>query len=262
MSKTTGTTLGGGLISYDRRINKRFFSVTKANVTRKRLKYTRNEIKTLPSLSNLSESADAWNLLTEEIKADWSDAGNECGLSAYNLFFQDKIYRIINNISGNATPNLLHQYKVGYINIPESSGHFLLRQNSSFNFNYPAYFYVNAKTDLTDEDPGNGYLTFRFKYNYLDGATEYTQTTELNVSFSSDWTAYNTSVIQNFPQNEHWESAAALVIVLGIAALVFVIVFSALLLINNDPYCNKQGLSFFRLIVPEGVYINNDEGSK
>jgi len=257
MSKTTGTTLGGGLISYDRRINKRFFSVTKANVTRKRLKYTRNEIKTLPSLSNLSESADAWNLLTEEIKADWLDAGNECGLSAYNLFSQDKIYRIINNISGNATPNLLHQYKVGYINIPESSGHFLLRQNSSFNFNYPAYFYVNAKTDLTDEDPGNGYLTFRFKYNYLDGATEYTQTTELNVSFSSDWTAYNTSVIQNFPQNEHWELEIEGDLVHGDLWFDNLKVSTADGIINNDPYCNKQGLSFFRLIVPEGVNIES-----
>ena|SRR3989304_10404746 len=257
MSVTVNTTIGGGLISFDKRINKRFYVTSKANVTKKRLKYTRSEIKTLPSLSNLSESADAWNLLTEEIKSNWSSAGNECGLSAYNLFSQDKIYRIINNISGNATPSTLHQYKIGHIEIPDSSGNFLLRQVGSFNLAFPASLKINVKTSLTDEDPGNGYVKVRLKYNYFSGVDELTEITEINLNLSQDWTLESQNIQQHLYQNEHWELEIEGDLVHGDLWFDNLKVSTADGIANNDPYCNKQGLSFFRLIVPEGVNIES-----
>lgn len=205
MTKVTGQTLGGGLITLDQRINRRFFNQALQSVAKKRLSYARKQLKTLPSLSSMYEAADAWKQLTSGEKSSWADAGLECGLSAYNLFIQDKVYRIINSIAGNATPSDAHQYLVGHLYLPNSAGHFLLRMVGTSTFTFPASLHIHFKTILTDENPSNGYLKIRFKYKYDAGGGELEQTNEISLSLNSDWTSQNTTITEKTAQTEHWE---------------------------------------------------------
>lgn len=71
----------------------------------------------LTQKSMLPVCAEAWNLLTPTEQEAWKSAGVVCNMKAYNLFVKDKCARIINGISGNATPSDLHQVWVGSLKI-------------------------------------------------------------------------------------------------------------------------------------------------
>ena len=88
-------------------------------ITKKNLLVTRRRIAGLRQASLLPQVAAAWNLLTQEQKDAWTAAGGECDLNGYRLFVQDKILRIKNELSGNATPSLFHQSTVGALEITE-----------------------------------------------------------------------------------------------------------------------------------------------
>lgn len=205
MTVVTGTTIGGGLITPDQLINRRYFSNLLASVTKKRTKYSRIELKELPLRSSLIEASTAWNALSSGDKTLWQNAALVCGLSAYNLFIQDKVYRIINNLAGNAVPSTLHQYKVGHLYLPNSSGYFVLKQVGTNVFTFPASLHLHKKTVLTDENPSNGYIKVTFKYKYNDGGGEQTQTDELTLSLNEDWASVTVPITEKVTQTEHWE---------------------------------------------------------
>jgi len=86
-------------------------------VAKKNLLISKKRIKGLTQRSLLPQVAEAWNLLSETEKTSWSNAGAQMGLKGYNLFVQDKIIRIKNDMPGNAEPSLLHQSWVGVLAI-------------------------------------------------------------------------------------------------------------------------------------------------
>lgn len=86
---------------------------TFSKINKKTALISRKRKKGLTAKSYLSIIAEAWNLLTNDEKTAWSNAGAEMGLNGYRLFVQDKSARIINDLAGNATPSLLHQSWVG-----------------------------------------------------------------------------------------------------------------------------------------------------
>lgn len=65
----------------------------------------------LPQITALRDS------LTVPQIAAWKAASSATGMNYWNLFVQDTAYRIKYGIEGLATPSLLHQYKVGRIEI-------------------------------------------------------------------------------------------------------------------------------------------------
>lgn len=95
--------------------------------------------KGLAQRSFLPQIADAWRLLTDEEKQNWTNAGAECDLNGYRLFVQDKTARIINGLSGNATPNLLHQSWVGQLHIEAPAKELKIIQP------HPAFYWVYKK---------------------------------------------------------------------------------------------------------------------
>jgi len=187
MSIVSYTTIGGGLVTKDKETNRRYWWMDTSSVSRQRSIYRRSDIKTLPSFSLLGQAADAWNLLSAGDKASWEAAAGIVGLHGYNLFIQDKSYRLMNSIAGNATPSLYHQYLVGHVNIPEGAGDVYLRQSGNEILSFPASLSVNRKTVLLG-DPVNGqYCKVRFSYEYDEGAGVQTQTDEISLSLSSSW---------------------------------------------------------------------------
>jgi hypothetical protein len=253
MSVVEYTTMGGGLLNLDKRMIRRYFFLTKGNVGKKRLLFRRSELITLPTLSIVPQAADAWNLLTSGQKSAWGDAANESGLSAYNQFIQDKVYRIINEIAGNAVPSEFHQYLVGHLNIPTSAGHFLLRQCATDSVDLPAALHLHYKSALTDEDPGNGYLKCLFSYTYDEGGGLLTQTNEINLLLNTDWTSQNVSITNHTGLTGYWKLEFEGDKVHGDLWFDDLYCLGAYGVITKDANCERSDLVFKGLVLPAGM---------
>lgn len=89
--------------------------------------------------SLLPQIKELWAGLSEPDKAAWSAAAGATNMNPWNLFVQDTAYRLKFELSGLATPSILHQYKVGKIEINAPANHALLAQY------HPETYYVQRK---------------------------------------------------------------------------------------------------------------------
>lgn len=187
MSRVAYTTIGGGLIGPDRAVSRRYWWKERGTVAKQRTLYRRAELKALPGRSLLPQISDVWNALSDDVKSDWDYAANVMGLHAYNLFVQDKAYRIKNEIAGNADPSYYHQFKVGHLEIPEGAGDVLLRQTGTLAFSFPCTMRLRRKTVLAVDDGGSEFIKVRFNYEYDESGGELTQTDEIELNQVSGW---------------------------------------------------------------------------
>jgi len=86
-------------------------------ITRKLTLFSVKRKKGLRQRSFLPQIAELWNGFSEAEKTAWNNAAANQVKNGYNLFVQDQSIRIKNDIAGVATPSLLHQSWVGYLNI-------------------------------------------------------------------------------------------------------------------------------------------------
>jgi len=86
-------------------------------ITRKLTLFSVKRKKGLSQRSFLPQIAELWNGFSEAEKQAWNAAAVDQVKNGYNLFVQDQSIRIKNDIAGVATPSLLHQSWVGYLNI-------------------------------------------------------------------------------------------------------------------------------------------------
>lgn len=109
-------------------------------VTRKRgYLPSRRRVNELTTKSLLPQIKNTWADLSDYEKAAWKNAAAVSGVNGYNLFTQDLAYRLKYGIPGLASPSLLHQYKVGRIEIAApASGTHLMQY-------HPAEWYVSKK---------------------------------------------------------------------------------------------------------------------
>jgi hypothetical protein len=257
MSKATDTTIGGGLMAFDKRVVRRFFKDGTGVVSKKRMQFSREELKILPSYSNMAEASDAWNLLSTPEKDAWNLAGLQCGLSAFNLFIADKIYRIRNSISGNATPSEIHQYLTGHIIIPESAGVFELKQSGSNAITAEGLLKISAKTDLiVSEDPG-AFIKATFNYIIDSGGGPELKTTEIDLTLGVDWNIQS-EIVLFFPGVfTSWQLIITGDKVHGELYFDNLFVEDVSGITTKDPYCNKNGKVFYGTIIPAGVIFES-----
>lgn len=248
MSKVTDTTMSGGLITFDKRINRRFFSKTLGNVGKKRTHYSRSDLITLPTLSSMAEAADAWNLLTDDDKQLWEYACQQCGMTMYNLFIQDKIFRIVNSLAGNADPSLYHQGKVISITVAEGTGHFLLRMVGPETIKLPATLKVCSQTDLTTDGVGTPYLTARFRYWYDNGGGITEQTDEIDLPISETWYPRKVEITNQVGATGHWELEIEGDIVKGVIMIDNFYILQTDGILTKDAYCSEPDV-YFRILV-------------
>jgi hypothetical protein len=81
-------------------------------VDRKNIIWRNRNLIEVEDRSIIDQCAELWNGLSQAEQDAWVTAASYCNLTGWKLFFQDTSYRILNNLSGLATPNNLHQYKV------------------------------------------------------------------------------------------------------------------------------------------------------
>lgn len=149
MSLVMGITLPAGLeIIYNKTIRMYDISVL-CNVGKNPVFFPRKKFVTLKEITYLFNCAYAWNLFTADTKAEWNFASNIIGEHNYNLFVQDKCYRLKHAIAGNATPSIYHQYLVGHIQINSPASTALIAQYNKTRVNFPASFELCFKTNLT-----------------------------------------------------------------------------------------------------------------
>lgn len=78
---------------------------------------SKRQIVNLTNKSLLPQIRTLWDSLDPTDQAAWKAAAAVTSMNGWNLFVQDKAYRIKYGITGLATPSLIHQYKVGRLEI-------------------------------------------------------------------------------------------------------------------------------------------------
>lgn len=255
MAKTEYTTIGGGLIDADREMSRRYFLLKQGVASKKRFIYTRDQLANLPSYSLLTQCADAWNALSDAERTAWNEAGAVCSLQGYNLFVQDKSYRLKHSLAGNATPSLFHQYLIGHLSIPEGAGDCAFKQENLNIFTFPASIYISAKTSLT-ADPANGeYIKVSFIYEYDEGGGLQYDQTDIVLPLSADWADYSESLTEHTGLTGNWVFRIETHAVKGDFFFDNILVVGGGGLITKDPLCEKVNKRWMQELAPEGVAI-------
>jgi len=177
-----------------------------------RVKNTLQSLKRRKGISKrslLPEISVAWAGLSGAENAAWVAAGAECSMTGWNLFVQDFCARRVNELSGLATPSLLHQSWVGNLRVsaPATQAK-LIQAHPSFYYVYkkvygtksmyapvkiteqfvlPLILTANYKSDLTSCGDGAFAKIYAEVWYSYQGVDKY-QLFELNLNLISDWT--------------------------------------------------------------------------
>lgn len=100
---------------------------------------SRKSKKGISKRSLLPDISVAWAGLSGSEVTAWNNAAAVSGMTGWNLFVQDYCARRVNNLSGLATPSLLHQSWVGNLRVSAPATEAKLVQI------HPAYYYVYKK---------------------------------------------------------------------------------------------------------------------
>jgi len=169
-------------------------------VDKKAVIYRKRNFTSLIARGQFQGLANLWNSLTELQQEDWDDAGYWAGMTGWDLFAQDTIYRINNGLLGVAVPDLYHQFFVGKIEIQDPASSIQLSQLYSGNHNIPVDFYFNAFFDMSSVGAGSyakltssvyfrnwtGDFWENIIWDYEYDLTEYTEWTYFGDSFDEE----------------------------------------------------------------------------
>lgn len=100
---------------------------------------SRAQVVSLTTRSLLPQIRDDWNALSDVDRVAWKAAAAVTSMNGWNLYVQDRAYRIKYGIAGAAVPSLLHQYKVGRVEIAAPAQKTVLAQF------HPVLYYVSKK---------------------------------------------------------------------------------------------------------------------
>ena len=95
--------------------------------------------KGISQRSLLPELSVLWAALSESEKTAWNNAGAVCNKTGWRLFLQDTAARRANDLTGLATPSLLHQAFVGNIHIVAPATETKIIQT------HPSFYYTYKK---------------------------------------------------------------------------------------------------------------------
>jgi len=153
--------------------------------------------------------AEYWKELSQGDRDLWIEAAGYSNQRGYNLFVQDTVYRIKYGIPGLATPDNLHQFKVGRIVIEAPSDAIRLAQFHPYSyyiqkkvagtksqyapvevtepFTLPLEISINYKSYLEAAGANPSATFYAEIYHNYQGATR-TTTLALPIDLASDWT--------------------------------------------------------------------------
>jgi len=186
MALIMGITIPAGLeIVYNRTIRMYDISVM-CNVGKNPRFFPRSRFYALKEITYLFTIAYVWSAFSDDTKAEWGFAANITGQHGYNLYVQDKSYRIKHAIGGDATPSIYHQYLVGHLKIEAPASSALIAQYNSRRVNFPASFEMCFKTNLV-ADGGDPYAKLKFTWTRYYSGQNIESTETINLPLVSGW---------------------------------------------------------------------------
>lgn len=251
-----GITLPAGIdIIYNKTLRMYDISVL-CNVGKNPQFFPRSKTYTLREITYLFNIAYAWGALTQGEKDNWALAGDVIGLHGYNLYVQEKSYRMKNGIGGIVQPSLYHQFMVGHISIPNSDNYCLIRQSNSHRIYFPATFELCYKTNLTSAGVGATARLYFSWTRYLSGQN-IIETQIIEMPLSSAWTTEKISVITQGGLKGRWELNIELYNCYGDIWFDNVIVEYNGAWKNNDPLCDDVSKYWYQDFMPEGGILES-----
>ena len=252
MALVMGITIPAGLeIIYNKTIKMYDISVF-CNVGRNPRFFPRAKKIKLREITYLFALAQAWANLSDSVKEDWNFAGNILGWHGYNLWVQDKSYRIKNSIAGNADPSAYHQFKVGHLKVEAPASSAEIRQIHSHPFTWPCSFETCFKTNLTASG-GSPSIKLRFHYlHYAEGKNIGVEE-EINLPLISGWDKLKKWLSQISAIIGTWRLDLVLTDVVGDVWFDDVYVTYGGSIETDDPDCNDVTGFWYNYNVPAGV---------
>ena len=258
MALVMGITLPAGVeIIYNKTLRMYDISVF-CNVGKNPRFFPRSKFYTLKEITYLFQIAYAWNAFTQEEKDAWTAAANIIGQHGYNLYVEDKSYRMKNGLGGSATPSIYHQYLVGHLSVSAPASSALITQYNSRRVNFPATFELCYKTSLVSVSPklltetGDDLITEAGDHLVTGGTpiarlkfiwTRYTQgqniesTETIDLPLSQVWTTASKSITQLSGTRGKWRVELELIDVTGDVWFDNVMVTYSGEIKLPDPYC-------------------------
>lgn len=111
--------------------NDRFFF---PSVRSKRAFTSRKRVTGLTQRSLMPQASQSWQSLSAGEKDNWAAAAGVSNQTGFQLFLQDYVARVKNNLSVPGTPSTVVQHKVGRAVIAFPAAGFLLRQEHPFRY--------------------------------------------------------------------------------------------------------------------------------
>lgn len=186
MPRVYGITLPAGIeIIYSKTL-KMYDITVNCNVGKNRRFVSREMKYNLKQFSKLYDVAFAWSFFNQTQKDAWYTAAQAIDVNGYSLYTQDKIYRIMNSIPGNATPSTYHQYLVGRLNIDAPEDHAVVTQYHVTAISLPATLAVSYKTNFTAVGP-NPSVRFILRTLRYSGGKNITEEAEMTIPLVQDW---------------------------------------------------------------------------
>lgn len=250
-----GITLPAGIeIVYNRTLRMYDISVF-CNVGKNPRFFPRKKFYNLKDITYLFAIAQVWSDFSEQVRADWKSAGDVIGQHGYNLFVQDKSYRIKNDIGGNATPSTHHQYLVGHINIQNPATSAKIAQYNDRRVYFPATYKLSYKTDLTaDGGSPSAKLIFTWKRYYQGRNIEASH--EIALNLQNAWATETDTITDLEGIKGEWRVELVLTDVVGDIWFDNVMVEYGGEIQNNDPYCMEVPFWWRNVDIGEGVVFD------
>lgn len=256
MARVYGITIPAGIeVIYNKTIKMYDISVH-CNVGKNRRFMTRRMKLKLKEWSKLTGVASAWHMLSQADQDAWYTAADAQGTNGYSLWTQDKIYRLVMGLAGNATPSTLHQYKVGHINLAGGATSCKIKQEFNRPFTIPTTLTINYKGALT-ADGADPYAKVRFWSTVFFGGNNIELYEDINLTLDQAWESKDISVAAKSGTIASFRVEIWLNDVVG--DLYFDNVFCEFdgQVQNDDPFCDEIEKTWRRVSVPAGVTVES-----
>lgn len=238
MPRVYGITIPAGLeIVYNRTL-KMYDIQVHCNVGKNRRFMPREQKYRLQEFSKLLQVAYAWSLMTQPQKDAWYIAGDVIGLNGYALYTQDKVYRLMNGIGGDAVPSVLHQYLVGRLNINAPASTARIIEHHVTPISLPADLSISYKSNLTSVG-GGASATVTLRTLRMTGGQNIWEDHVINLSLSHVWENLTLNIPTKVGIMTEWEVIIELTDVIGELLFDNVIVQFDAEIKTWDPFCNE-----------------------
>jgi hypothetical protein len=254
MARVFGISLPAGTELIYNKTLKLYDIAIACNVGKNRYFLSRRLKANLKKFSKLSGVAEAWGLLTQAEKDAWYSAASAVNVNGYNLYTQDKVYRIMNGLETEITPSTFHQYQVGHINISAPATSCLIQEVHLLHFSLPFSVVVNYKSNLVSQGAG-AYARLSIHTLRFFSGQNITESQSINFDLVGGWKQATMDLTPKEGTLGHWHAVLEFFNVRGDIYLDDLFITFNATTQNKDPFFDLFPKYWQQTSVPAGVTV-------